>query len=78
MKNLPVKKKKMGYWELDQTIQNSFDGFFGRDESIFLKSFVSISMQFKVLPFAIKICLVEIFTRATTGSYLVVKFSQWL
>ena len=38
MKNLPVKKKKMGYytyWELDRTIQNSvpFDGFFGRDKS---------------------------------------------
>ena len=38
MKNLPVKKKKMGYytyWELDRTIQNSvpFDGYFGRDES---------------------------------------------
>ena len=42
MKNLPVKKKKMGYytyWELDRTIQNSvpFDGFFGRDESIFFE-----------------------------------------
>ena len=42
-----------------------------RDISSWKKSYLKISILFKVLPFHIKIYTVEIFTRATPGSCLV-------